>query len=307
MPAVALPPGGIPWDRDLPLQAADGVRLRGAIWHGGDRGLALLLSGRTEFLEKCAVSAAELVQRGFSVASIDWRGQGLSQRLLKDPLKGHVEAFTDFHLDLQALMAAPEVKNLGPPRLMLAHSMGGAIGLGAIARRIVAPQAVALSAPMLGIRLGLLGRIAAGLLLAPAKALGLLDRWPPFAPRQPYVFEGYRNNVLTSDQAVFDWMADALRNAPRLQLASPTMGWMRTALDEADYLAQLGPLTTPALMMLGSAEKVVDAGAIRAAASRLSADLLEIDGARHEVLVESPPLRAQAWTAIDRFLQRAEL
>ncbi len=307
MPAASLPPGGIPWDQDLPLETADGVRLRGALWRGGDRGLALLLNGRTEFLEKCAVPAAELVKRGFWVASVDWRGQGLSQRLLDNPLKGHVSAFTDFHLDLQAVIEAPAVREIGAPRMMLAHSMGGAIGLGAIARGIVAPDAVALSAPMLGIKLGICGRLAADVLLPPAKALGLLERWPPFAPKTPYVFEGYRKNVLTGDQAMFDWMADALREDPRLQLAAPTMGWMRAALDEGAHLARQGPLACPALMLLGNKEAVVDPAAIRAGAPRLGAELVEIDGARHEVLIETQSLRDQAWAAIDGLLGRARV
>ena len=83
--ALDLPPGGIAWDETLTLEASDGVRLRGALWRASDpdgscRGLVLLLNGRTEFVEKCALPAAALVARGFAVASVDWRGQGLSPR-----------------------------------------------------------------------------------------------------------------------------------------------------------------------------------------------------------------------------------
>ena len=145
-----LPPGGIAWDETLELEASDGVRLRGALWRGGSRGLVLLLSGRTEFLERCALSAAALVARGFAVAGLDWRGQGRSQRLIDPPLKGHVGRFTDFHRDLAALAAHPAVAGIAGPRLMLANSMGAAIGLGAVARGRIAPSAVILSAPMLG-------------------------------------------------------------------------------------------------------------------------------------------------------------
>ncbi len=174
--ALDLPPGGIAWDQTLTLEASDGVRLRGALWRGangdGSRGLVLLLNGRTEFIEKCAVAAAALVARGFAVASLDWRGQGLSQRLTDTPLKGHVGKFTDYHLDLAALMAHREVAALPGPRLILAHSMGGTIGLGAIKRGLVAPGAVITSAPMLGINLRPSRRILSPITLRLARPLG---------------------------------------------------------------------------------------------------------------------------------------
>lgn len=304
--SLDLPPGGIAWDETLELEASDGIRLRGALWRGGDaapRGLILLLSGRTEFLEKCAIPAAQLVTRGFAVASVDWRGQGRSQRLVEPALKGHVDHFTDFHQDLSALTSHPAITSVTGPRLMMAHSMGGAIGLGAIARGQLAPAAVILSAPMLGIELGLLGRLASAATLPVARLLGKMDRWPPFAPKKPYVFSGFKDNVLTGDQAVFDWMAAALRRDPALQLASPTMGWLSAALDETSWLTRQGPLDCPALCLLGSREQVVDAAAIRTGAPRLGAELIGIEGARHEVLIEAEPMRGQAWSGIDRFLE----
>ena len=305
MPSTALPPGGIAWDEMLDLTASDGVRLRAALWRGGDRGLVLLLNGRTEFLEKCAVPAAELVQRGFSVVSVDWRGQGLSDRLLANPLKGHIARYTDYHIDLAALLGHPSVASIGGRRVMLAHSMGGAIGLGAIARGVVSPDAVILSAPMLGIELGRAGRLATSAILPIARLFGWLDRWPPLVPETPYVFEPYEDNVLTSDRAMFEWMANAFRAEPRLQLASPTFGWLDASLDECAFLARQGRLECPALCLLGTEEAVVDARAIRTATPRLGADLAVIEGARHEVLIETAALRAKAWTEIDAFLDRA--
>jgi lysophospholipase len=304
-PSLDLPPGGLAWDETLELEADDGVRLRGAVWRGGDRGLVLLSPGRTEFLEKCAIPAGALVSRGFSVASVDWRGQGMSERLVSPGLKGHVGQFTDFHRDLKALMAHPLVAAMPGPRLMMAHSMGGAIGLGAVARGQLEPVAVILSAPMLGIAMGALGKIASAATLPVARVLGLMERWPPFAPKEPYVFSGYEGNLLTGDRAVFDWIAAALRRNPALQLASPTMGWIDAALSEAKFLERQGSLRCPGLCLLGTREQVVDAAAIRRGAPRLGARLVEIEGARHEVLIEAKPMRGQAWEAIDGFLESA--
>lgn len=303
-----LPPGGLAWDETLELEAADGVRLRGALWHGpgngvGSRGLVLLLSGRTEFLEKGTLPAAELVARGFTVASLDWRGQGHSQRLTDSPLKGHVDRFTDFHHDLEALIAHPAVAQLPGPCLILAHSMGGAIGLGAVVRGQVAPTAMILSGPMLGIAMHPVMRPLSQATLGVARLIGKMDSWPPFGPvNKPYVFTGFEGNMLTGDRELFEWMEAALRRDPTLQLATPTLGWLDGAFTEMAWLAEQGPLACPALCLLGSREQVVEPDAVRAGAARLGADLVEIEGARHEVLNEAEPMRSQVWAAIDHFL-----
>jgi lysophospholipase len=302
-----LPPGGVAWDETLELEASDGIRLRGGLWRAGGataRGVVLLLSGRTEFLEKGALPAAQLMARGFAVASVDWRGQGRSQRLADPALKGHVGRFTDYHRDLAALTAHRSVAGIAGPRLMLAHSMGCTIGLGAMARHVIAPDAVILSAPMLGIAMHRLSRLVSNATLFIARRIGKMEAWPPFGPVDlPYVFTGFEGNVLTGDRAMFEWMVAALRREPALQLAMPTLGWMDAALDETAWLARQGPLDCPALCLLGSREKVVDPEAIRTNARRLGADLAEIEDARHEVLIEAEPMRGQAWAEIDRFLE----
>jgi lysophospholipase len=303
-----LPPGGVAWDEALELEASDGIRLRGGLWRAGGanpRGLVLLLSGRTEFLEKSTLPAAQLVARGFAVASIDWRGQGRSQRLADPTLKGHVGSFTDYHRDLAALVAHPSVASIAGPRLMLAHSMGGTIGLGAMARGVIAPDAAIFSAPMLGIEMHVLWRLVSSATLFIARRLGKMEAWPPFGPvAQPYVFTGFEGNVLTGDRVVFEWMAAALRREPALQLAMPTLGWMDAALDETAWLVRQGPLDCLALCLLGSQEVVVDPEKIRTGVRRLGAELIEIEDARHEVLIEAEPMRGQVWAGIDRFLER---
>lgn len=277
--------------------------MRAAVWRGGDRGLVLLLSGRTEFLEKMALPAADLVARGFSVASIDWRGQGLSDRVAAPPVMGHVGRFTDYHLDLAALMAAPQVADLGPVRLMLPHSMGGAIGLGAIYRNVLSVDSIVFSAPMFGIKMSPAVKFIGSVTTAIAGALGKLDKRPPFGDVDtPYVFTGYDGNVLTSDRAVFDWMVEALRAEPGLQIAMPSLRWFDESQKELAWLARQGGIGVPVMMLRGGEEDVVDRAAIEDATRRLDAQSVEIPGARHELLIERAELRAQAWAAIDAFL-----
>lgn len=295
----------LPWDDGFEVVASDGVRLRAAKWEGEGRGTALLLSGRTEFLEKMAIPATALLERGFTVVSIDWRGQGLSERLGEPAVMGHVEKFKDYHKDLAALLESPGAGLGKSVDLMLAHSMGGAIGLGAIYDDVVRPRAVVLSAPMLGVHMSQPLKIAGMITTRFAEMFGQLDKRPPFGDvDKPYVFEGFEDNVLTSDEAVFSWMVGALEAEPRLQLAMPSLRWLDESTQEMERLSKQGAISQPALILYGSEEAVVETSEIEDAQRRLGCDVVRIDGARHEVLIERSPMREAAWAAIDEFLQR---
>ena len=97
------PSGGAAWW----LKAADGVRIRMGYWPCENaRGTVLLYCGRTEYVEKYASTAGEFARRGYATVAIDWRGQGLADRLGPDIRVGHVEDFSDYLLDSDAVVAA---------------------------------------------------------------------------------------------------------------------------------------------------------------------------------------------------------
>ena len=60
----------------------------------GRKGTVCLFQGRSEFIEKYFEVVRDLQARGFAVATLDWRGQGLSERALSDPRKGYVWNFS---------------------------------------------------------------------------------------------------------------------------------------------------------------------------------------------------------------------
>ena len=299
--AAPLGPGSEP----LALRASDGVALRAALRvppEGAPRGLLALLHGRTEFLEKHAPVAAALAARGFAVASTDWRGQGGSARALRDGRRGHVTDFDAYRRDLAALLAAPAAAAVPGPRVMLAHSMGGAVGLGALARGVGDFRAAIFSAPMWELAIGPVSEAAARALSRAAVALGLGGRYVPGArPDVPYALRGFADNALTADPDRFAEIAAVTRQAGDRALAGPTLGWLNAAFAEIDALADLR-CPAPALVFVGSDEAVVSPGAIAARARADGMTHVVVPGGRHEVFFETPPRRAQVWAAIDRFL-----
>src|SRR5665213_2797595 len=86
--------------------AAGATRLRVARFEGDGPGVCVLLNGQTEFIEKYFEVIDELRGRGFGVATMDWRGQGGSDRPLQDDSrKGYVKDFAEYDDDLAAFMA----------------------------------------------------------------------------------------------------------------------------------------------------------------------------------------------------------
>ena len=58
---------------------------------------------------------------------IDWRGQGLSERALRNPRKGYVRSFDHYGVDLATFIQEVVLPDCPPPVFALAHSMGASI------------------------------------------------------------------------------------------------------------------------------------------------------------------------------------
>lgn len=271
------------------LTAADGRRIRVGVWGAGTarRGTVFLFPGRSEYVEKYGLTAASLAARGFATLTVDWRGQGLASRVLRDPVPGHVEDFAEFQLDVQALVAFARARGLAEPWHLLAHSMGGCIGL----RTLMGSHpfaTAAFSAPMWGIAIPAWQRPLAETTSWLATRLGAGARYAPLTGPNAYVTSApFEGNTLTTDRAMWDYMANHLRAEPALHLGGPTMAWLRAALDECRALAAMPSPALPVHVGLGSHERIVDPAAIRARMARWPGGRLEVvPGAEHELLME---------------------
>lgn len=284
---------------------AGGVRIRAAFWKGGTRGTVLIFTGRTEYIEKYGRVAAQMVARGFSVVSLDWRGQGLSDRIAADPMKGHVQRFEDYQADINALMAAPEMADMPGPLILLCHSMGGCIGMRALVDGRLKPALTIMSGPMLDIELAPHMRIGASLMSSLAVRFGKEEAYAP-RPRtdQSYVqAEDFATNMLTHDEGYYDWMRMHLEQEPGFALGGPTLGWMRAAFDEMAALSAAPAPKAPMVIFLGDREQIVGPKAIRTFDSRTPSCRLEVlERCKHETLMETPDVQAKVWAVIDEVL-----
>ncbi len=304
----APPPGGRGFFfRPAGANGATAPRLRGAYWSGRGRGVVAILQGRTEFIEKYYGVVARFLDLGYDVAALDWRGQGLSDRLLDDPRKGHVDDFNAYQRDLDALLAAIVEEGAPPPeqaaRLMFAHSMGGAIGARALMRQAAGGArfaAAMFTAPMLQLAGGGARRFGMRIVTRLNRLAGRGAAYVAGAGPETIAETGFEDNVLTSDRRHFDVYAGLVSAHPGLAIGGPTWDWLGAALSE---MRRLRPSATPTMAALGEADQVVDNAAARAYAQATpKGRTIELQGARHEPYLEAPAHLDRLWRGVAGFL-----
>ncbi|MCZ8102901.1 MAG: alpha/beta hydrolase [Burkholderiales bacterium] len=291
------------------FRTRDGVNLRIAIHRGPahPRGTVVLLQGRGDFIEKYYEVIGDLVARGFAVATFDWRGQGGSQRLLPDPSLNHLARFDDCVQDLVDLIDAEVLPNLPGPCLALAHSMGAAVLLHALAHRPDLVERAALTAPMVEIARQL-RPVGAEFATRWCRTLGLGERPVP-APRRRRVGATYApGNLLTSDEERYLRSYHVLAAAPHLAVGRPTIGWVSEAFRASAALRRPefgADLRTPLLVVAGDLDCVTSTPAAAAFARGVRAGaMLALPSCAHDVLMERDPVRDAFWRAFDSFAAR---
>ena len=275
------------------LTTSDGKRIRIGYWPLEDaKGTILIFPGRTEFVEKYGKTAKAFRDAGYASLSIDWRGQGLADRMMDDAAVGHVEDFQDYQKDVAAVMAFVAEQNLPKPYFLLGHSMGGCIGLRALHEGLDVKAAM-FSAPMWGVTMSAALRPAAWAMSALSIKLGFDKRLSPGQSTDFYVLrEPFENNTLTNDPEMWAWFGSQLDAQPGLGLGGPSLRWLYLALTEMRQLSKMPSPKVPCLTYLGTREQIVDPQRIRDRMKDWPGGKLRvIEGGQHEMLMDKPEMR----------------
>ncbi len=294
---------------------SDGHPIRRIDWPGapnektqGKRGSILFMPGRGDAYEKYLEALQQWHLAGWKVTAADWRGQAGSGRLGDDPVTGHVSDFSVWVNDLSAFWADWKAKTPGP-HILVGHSMGGQIILRAVAEKRVDPDAVVLSAPMLGFYGSPLPTSIMHLAAKLMKALGSPTRPAWKWSEKPGEMPIGRIDLLTHDKDRYDDELFWREKRPELVMGPGSWGWVERAYASMRALFAPGLLEsvkTPVLLIGTSNDRLVDMGAIERAAARLpKGELVRFgDEARHEILREEDPVRNRVMAAIADFLDR---
>jgi lysophospholipase len=308
MKLISIPANPVPDDAVAGnIKTRDGVNLRYARFQPprGRKGTVCVLQGRAEFIEKYFETVRDLRARGFAVATLDWRGQGLSDRRLSDRNKGYVRDFSQYATDLETFMEQVVLPDCPPPFYALGHSMGAAVILRACHDGSRWFERVVLSAPMIALPQKSLTAMAAPV----ARMLRFIGRGGGYVPSggpQASGSEDFIGNVVTSDPVRFARNAAVLQEEPTLGLGSPTIAWVDAALKQMRQFRSAGyanQIRQPILMVAAGRDEVVSTAAIEAFGFHLLAGRhLILAGAQHEILQEQDQYRAQFWAAFDAFV-----
>lgn len=290
------------------IQTVDGVRIRVGHWPiENAKGTIIIFPGRTEYVEKYGRTAKDFGKRGFACAAIDWRGQGIADRLLENRAVGHVDTFEDYQLDAQAMLAHVKSLGLPEPYHLLGHSMGGCIGLRALYDGFPV-QSAAFTAPMWGIKMSAALRPIAWGLSSVSKPLGFSGLFAPGQQAETYVLRATaEENTLTSDATSFDMLQNQLKAHPDLALGGPSLHWLNESLREMRMLSQRAAPDVPCITFLGSEEAIVDPVRIYDRMEHWSnGELVVLEDGRHEVLMELPAIRDRVLDGTAKFFSAQE-
>lgn len=302
-PGSRLPESLAPYIQTFYIQR-ENVRLRVLLARKPDvaaRGTIIITPGRTEFVEKYLEMVEDFLERRFAVLVIDHRGQGLSTRLLDDPLKSYVKRFQDYADDLGFIVDELGT-HLPKPQIIVAHSMGGCIALQSVISGTINPAAVICSAPMLGLfdlQTPILRWVFSGLAM-----MGMSEKNIPFTKQTGGFPVAFKHNKLTSDHARFTRWSAYFMNIPALRLAGPTLGWIKAALTAMNFVNRnAAQVKTPTLIVSAGGDPIVDPASHRDFAETSGAMLKVVPGALHELFLEIDEYRDQFFTIVDDYLE----
>ena len=297
-------PGGTAYF--FPVNEEDNLRI--AFWNlESTKGTIILQSGRTEFIEKYYEVISEFIQRGYAVAMMDWRGQGLSSRISRNKRIGHIDRFETYDNDLIKVMNKYFISKCPKPHIGFGHSMGGCLLTSYFISSENLFDKCILCAPMLSVRANALSRrIVNTLGLLEIVGLGSFPmRRPSWDKENGWLEEPFEENALTTDKMRFNRTYELLSRYPELGIKGMTVGWLKHAIKRTNKFKILDwsqLIKKPLLLLDATDDKLVNSKSNKELLGQSSLTTIASIDAQHEIMMESDEIRREAWEAIDSFL-----
>ncbi len=270
----------------------------------GARGAVVISHGYTESIEKYKEVIYYFVKAGYQVYLADHRGHGRSLRDTTHPNMVHVNRFTDYVKDLHAFVTGIVQPSAGRlPLYLYAHSMGGCIGAFYLEIYPHTFQKAILTAPMLGISLGippLVGRILGRIMMC-------LHRENTYAPGQhPFVpGEDFKNSCSACLQRYLYYQQKKEQN-PLFQNSGSSYGWAYQSLNACNFISQkknCHRIAVPVLVFQSMNDSTVKGSSIVRFVQRTPcARLVRVPGSKHEIYNSPDFVLQKYYGKIFRFL-----
>ena len=251
----------------------------------------LISSGRTEAAIKYKELIFDLFNNGYSIDIHDHRGQGLSGRMTEDLEMGYIDTF-QFYVDDMKFFYDHYLKPKHYSKTyLLAHSMGGAIGMTHLEQNPDDFNAAAFSSPMLGFKPPICSIVKVLDGDKPKYAIGETEY-----KDSKITFEG---NTLTGSELRYDRMIDAFAEVPEAKLGGATYQWIHKSCQQFDYIfSNIHKINTPFILFSAENEQIVHPYAHQKfvdAAQKSSKDCIAyaVENAQHELFIEKDEQRIE--------------
>jgi len=267
-----------------------------------EKGAILISTGRTESTLKYKELIYDLYHNGYSIYIHDHRGQGLSGRMAANSEIGHIDIFQNYVSDMKIFYNRVILPNKHKSVYLLAHSMGGAIGMTYLQQFTKDFKAAAFSSPMLG-----LSYIECSL-------GGTFDNdEPAYAPTQKGYLESketFETNTLTNSETRFSYFSETYMNEPKVRLGGVSLHWLNESCNQFQTIFNnIRAIKTPSLIFSSVEEEIVDPDAHQEFVEKAKKWNLPIEGysvknAKHELFIEKDQTRVNVLTTILNFYEK---
>lgn len=266
---------------------------------GGPVGL-FIFPGMAEPAVKYWELAEDFASEGYHVFVLDHLGHGFSDHLLppQESKKVHMDHFSTYIQHGIAWVKSLCKEHHLQSHFLLGHSMGGLIA-SAVSLQ-TEPSRLVLSSPMFGIHTkGIPHKLAVlTATLLPSTS------WAPF--QEPINSTDLAKNRVTQSQERADFLDQLFRHFPSIERTGVTNGWLRTSLVFSyDFFANSNsqPFPPSLIFQAGRDSFVVINKPSQFAKHHNNCQLVNVDDAKHEILMERDDLRSPVIAAIKKFLK----
>lgn len=262
----------------------------------------LISSGRTEAAIKYKELIFDLYNNGYSIYIHDHRGQGLSGRMTEDPEMGYVDEFQYYIDDMNFFYEKYLKPNKHEKVFLLAHSMGGAIGMTYLEQHPDDFEAAAFSSPMLGLKPPTCTAIKLFAGKVPKYAMGETKYHDDKV--------AFKDNKLTGCEIRYNRMNKAFAKVPKAKLGGVSNQWVYKSCQQFKYLfSNIEKIRTPFILFSAQNDQIIDVHAHqkfieKATKLNKNCKAFVIDNAGHELLIEKDEQRIETLTELLDFYFR---
>ena len=262
----------------------------------------VISSGRTEGMLKYQELIYDLNRNGYSVYILDHRGQGNSERLLKDPQIGHVNTFEDYVQDMHLFVQKFVPKQT--KRVLIGHSMGGAIASLYVEKFVHDFSMLVLSSPMHQPDLinSTVSNLACDVF---EKRKRDIDRYVIGEKSYDESLVPFKDNLLTHSKLRYKITDIAFGIEPETKVGGPSVRWVREAcLGSARSVENASKIEIPILLLQAGDDQIVNAEPQEEFCKNAKqCSGYKLDGAYHELFVEKDSIRNRAMSALFSFIE----